>query len=101
MLYLARKEYPDRRMSDEDLDAVVDLWRAWYEEKRWAASSAGKAYQLLEIRLWGFAQDRGPELLNLLRQGLASHDLPEASVELSDPDTVTVVVPPVPLAKFL
>src|SRR5713101_426601 len=98
MLYLARKEFPDRMMDDEDLDAIADLWRAWYERKPASRRGDWEVYQFLEIRLWGFARDRGAALVNVLKQRLASYGLPEPAVELPDPDTITVACPPVPVA---
>jgi hypothetical protein len=101
MLYLARKEYPDRLMEEEDLDAVADLWRAWHDKRCWGARFARNAYQFLEIRVWGFARDRSAALVSLLRKSLDSSGLPETTVELLDPDTIRIASPPVPVAELL
>jgi hypothetical protein len=100
MLYLARKQFPDRMMDDRDLDAVADLWREWYMRKAWPRRDSD-AYQFLELRLWGFARERGPVLLRLLQERLADHELPERRIELADPDTITLTSPPVPVSHFL
>jgi hypothetical protein len=100
MLYLARKQFPDRMMDDRDLDAVADLWREWYMRKAWPRRDSD-ANQFLELRLWGFARERGPDLLRLLQDRLADHELPERRIALADPDTITLSSPPVPVSHFL
>src|SRR5437763_1406372 len=99
MLYILRREFPDRWMNHEDLDAVAALMREWYRRQRLA--NQGETYQFLELRLWGFARSRGDALLRLLQKGLQSYGLPISYAKHLDADTIVVASPPVPLAELL
>jgi hypothetical protein len=101
MFYIARKAFPDRILDDDDLDAVADLWRAWHQEKSDSALFSRKAYQFLQVRLWGFARDRAAALADLLKQGLESYGLPESHVTFLDPDTICIDSPAVPVFEAL
>jgi hypothetical protein len=99
MLYLIRRQFPDRVMDHNDLDGVAALLRGWYRDQR--HDHHDDVYQYLELRLWGFARQRGEALLGLLQEGLKSYGLPASYAQLSDPDTIVVQSPPVPLLELL
>jgi hypothetical protein len=91
MLHILREQFPDRIMSEDDLDAVADVWRTWCGATRWR----GTPYQWLELRLWAFARNRRGTLVALLRKGLDDYGLQETPVELPDPDTISFSTPPI------
>jgi hypothetical protein len=101
MFYLARNRYPDRIFDEDDLDAVADLWRAWYEKRRSGLRSHWVVYQFLEVRLWGFARDRGAALVDLLRKDMISCGLSDPPVALRDSDTISVASPAVCIEQDL
>jgi hypothetical protein len=98
MYSLTRRRFPDRLLDDADLDALSDLWFAWYEQARVPSSSGAVGYQRLEARLWGFARGQG-DWLQALLTGRAAALLPQAVVERADPDTLTVAGPYVEFAQ--
>jgi hypothetical protein len=98
MLSLTRRQFPDRLLTDADLDALSELWFALYEQARAPSPGGARNYQRLEARLWAFPRSQG-DRLQVLLAGRAAVELPRAVVERPDPDTLTVAGPYVEFAQ--
>jgi hypothetical protein len=91
MLYLSRRQFPDRLFDAEDLDAAADVWFGWYDEARHKTLTDGIGCHRLEGRLWGFPRPEGDRLAHALAGAAAGAS--EFRVERPDPDTLAVGTP--------
>jgi hypothetical protein len=91
MQTVIRPKFADTPLDFVLLQSIADLWLAWHREVS-DRISGGPAFQRAQAELWGLAR---PDL-DLRQEQLArsaSRQLPNSSVELSDPDTLTVTTP--------
>jgi hypothetical protein len=93
MLYLTRRHFPDRLLDGKDLDALADLWFAWYDEVRAQAPSGGVGHHRVEGRLWAFPRQDGDRLERVLAGAVAAGGVAGLEVGRPDPDTLTAATP--------
>jgi hypothetical protein len=93
MLTLTRRQFPDRLMGADDLDAVTDLWLGWHHQERTFSLRNVVGYHRVQARLWGFPRGEGDRLQRLLAERVAAAGLADVTVERPDPDTLTATGP--------
>jgi hypothetical protein len=93
MLYLTRRNFPDRLLVGDDLDALADLWFAWYDEVRAQAPSGGVGHHRIEGRLWAFPRHDGDRLERVLAGAVAASGVPGLEIDRPDPDTLAAATP--------
>jgi hypothetical protein len=99
MLYLNRRQFPDRLLDGEALDAAADVWFGWYDDARHQAATERDGYHRVEARLWGFPRHEAGRLAEVLRRSTANAGSSSLRVECLDPDTLTVTTPYLALAQ--
>jgi hypothetical protein len=92
MLYLTRQSFPDRWLDGGDLDALADLWFAWYDQARSQAPTGGVGHHRVEGRVWAFPRHDGDRLAQVLTRAVTAGGT-GLRVERPDPDTLTAATP--------
>lgn len=93
MFSLTRRQFPDRPLTPEDLDALTDLWLAWHEQAQRGSFPRLEGYHAIELKLWGFPRQDREKLRQLLQQNLNSMEVHDSEIDDSDPEWLTVRTP--------
>jgi hypothetical protein len=97
MRSVSRASFPDRALGDDELDALADLWVAWYGMRRASGSFRGWPFQEPRFRLWGFPRSRAAAVREELFRRVNRAGFHKARVELADSDTLVLLLDPTPL----
>jgi hypothetical protein len=90
MLYLNRRQFPDRLLDGDALDAAADVWFSWYDDARHQAATERDGYHRVEARLWAFPRHEAGPLAQALERSTAKAASSRLRVEGLDPDTLAV-----------
>ncbi|MGE5194429.1 MAG: hypothetical protein ACM3U2_18220 [Deltaproteobacteria bacterium] len=92
MQTILRTRFPDTPLDALLLESAAGLWLEWHLQARTARLFPGHSFHRVEAHLWGVPR---PDIeacrVRLFRR--ATQELPDSSVVLSDPDTLTVTSP--------
>jgi hypothetical protein len=92
MQTILRRHFPDTALDAALLQSVADLWLEWHLQARPRQILPRHSFHRVAAHLWGVPR---PDA-EACRARLARHAaqaLPDSTVELSDPDTLTVTSP--------
>jgi hypothetical protein len=92
MFSLTRRQFPDRPLTREDLDALTDLWLGWHEQAQRGFLRL-ESYHAIELKLWGFPRQDREKLRQRLQQNLNSMELHDSEIDDSDPEWLTAKTP--------
>ncbi len=81
----ARKQFLDRTFDAEDLDDLAAFWKAVYAARRQKRKEVIAKFEVTE-----FLRDAGPTLYDEVLRRAEELDLTEATISLTDPNTLVV-----------
>jgi hypothetical protein len=91
MKFAIRKKFLDLAWTAADLDSAAEFWLRLYEAAARSQSFSSTPDHVTELRLRGFPRAEGELLADELARRAPEADFRRPVVELTDPDTITLV----------